>query len=54
MKNISDLTEDEEWIIIQHRVEKILILLPLVVLSYPFRLAYWKAKELVERWYNDL
>jgi len=50
MKNIADLTEDEEWMIIQRRVEKLMIIFPLIVLSYPFRLCYWKMKDMIKEW----
>ena len=50
MKNITDLTEDEEWIIIQRCIEKLIIIFPIIVLSYPFRLAYWKMKGMIEEW----
>jgi len=53
MKNVSDLTEDEEWMIIKSRVDKLMILFPLIVLSYPFRFAYYKMKCMIEDWYKS-
>jgi len=50
MNNISELSEEEEWLIIQHRINKLMIIFPLIILSYPFRLAYWKMEEMIKEW----